>query len=170
MKCAFASCNNDCVVTAIHDLAFKPKLRVDENGVERRGFEIITGGGTSIMPRLAYTLYDFVPVEDYLRVSEAIIRIFNRTDELRRNRMKARIKFYIDRVGIDAFREDGGRGAQAALGPGVLRPHPSHGTPSRTHRQPPRPVPAETNGHHDPAYERCFRPTSVPRSRTATTS
>ena len=57
------------------------------------------------MPRLAYTLYDFVPVEDFLRVSEAVVRIFNRTDELRRNRMKARIKFYINRVGIDVFRE-----------------------------------------------------------------
>ena len=154
MKCAFASCNNDCVVTAIHDLAFKPKLRVDENGVERRGFEIITGGGTSIMPRLAYTLYDFVPVEDYLRVSEAIIRIFNRTDELRRNRMKARIKFYIDRVGIDAFREEVEEELKQPWAQESYDPTPLMELPPELIDNPPAPVPAETNGHHDPAYER----------------
>ena len=58
------------------------------------------------MPRIAPTLYEFVPVEDYLKVTEAILRIFHQTNELRRNRMKARIKFYIDRIGIDAFREE----------------------------------------------------------------
>ena len=105
-KVAFASCARDCVVTAIHDLAFIPKVQVDGDGVPRRGFEMLAGGGTSIMARIAYTLYDFVPVEEYLRISEAVIRVFDRTDELRKNRMKARIKFYIDRVGIDAFRQE----------------------------------------------------------------
>ena len=105
-KVAFSSCARDCVVTAIHDLAFIPKVQVDGDGVPRKGFEMLAGGGTSIMPRIAYTLYDFVPVEEYLRISEAVIRVFDRTDELRKNRMKARIKFYIDRVGIDAFRQE----------------------------------------------------------------
>ena len=129
-KVAFASCNNDCVVTAIHDLAFKPRVRIDENGVERRGFEMITGGGTSIMPRLAYTLYDFVPVEDFLRVSEAVVRIFNRTDELRRNRMKARIKFYINRVGIDVFREQVEEELKQPWAQESYDPEPPHGAPS----------------------------------------
>ena len=34
-----------------------------------------------------------------------MLRIFNRSDELRVNRARARIKFLIDRIGIDAFRE-----------------------------------------------------------------
>ena len=63
----------------------------------------MTGGGTSIMPRIAPTLFDFVPVEEYLKVTEAVIRIFHRSDELRKNRMKARIKFLIARIGIDEF-------------------------------------------------------------------
>ena len=84
-KVAFESCADDCTVTAIHDLAFIPRLQVDEDGNEQRGFQMLAGGGTSIMARLAYILYDFVPVEDYLRVSEAIIRVFDRTDELRKN-------------------------------------------------------------------------------------
>src|ERR671936_321024 len=60
------------------------------------------------MPRVGYTLYDFVEVDngDYLKVSEAVLRIFDRQEDLRANRQRARIKFMIDRIGIDAFREE----------------------------------------------------------------
>ena len=57
------------------------------------------------MPRMAPVLYDFVPVEEYLRVAEAVLRVFNQSDELRKNRMMARIKVLVDRIGMDAFRE-----------------------------------------------------------------
>ncbi|MEX1103442.1 MAG: hypothetical protein WED87_04285, partial [Dehalococcoidia bacterium] len=40
----------------------------------------------------------------FLRISEAVLRVFNAADELRKNRAKARIKFLVDRVGIDVFR------------------------------------------------------------------
>jgi sulfite reductase beta subunit-like hemoprotein len=100
IKTAFSGCAQDCAITAIHDIGFLPKI-VD--GV--KGFEMKTGGGTSIMPVVAPTLYDFVPVDEFLKVTEAVIRIFHRTNELRKNRSKARIKFFIARVGIDAFRE-----------------------------------------------------------------
>ena len=99
-KTAFSGCARDCAITAIHDMGFIPKV---EGG--QRGFQVLTGGGTSIMPKIAPTLYDFVPEDEYLKVTEAVIRVFHRTDELRKNRMKARIKFYIARIGIDAFRE-----------------------------------------------------------------
>ncbi len=99
-KTAFSGCEKDCAITSIHDMGFLPRI-VDG----RKGFTVVTGGGTSIMPRIAPVLYDFVPVEEYLKVTEAVIRIFHRTDELRKNRMKARIKFYVDRIGIDEFRK-----------------------------------------------------------------
>ncbi|MFN2616592.1 MAG: nitrite/sulfite reductase, partial [Thermoleophilaceae bacterium] len=62
--------------------------------------------GTSIMARVGQTLYDFVEVDngDYLKVSEAVLRIFDRQEWLRKNRARARIKFLIDKVGIDEFR------------------------------------------------------------------
>jgi sulfite reductase beta subunit-like hemoprotein len=44
-------------------------------------------------------------VEEYLRVSGAVLRVFNASNELRKNRMMARLKVLIDRIGIDAFRE-----------------------------------------------------------------
>ena len=101
IKSAISGCGSDCAITPIHDIGFLPKIQN-----ERKGFKMVGGGGTAIMPRIAPTLYEFVPVEDFLKVTEAVIRVFHRTNELRRNRMKARIKFYIDRVGIDHFRKE----------------------------------------------------------------
>jgi sulfite reductase (ferredoxin) len=102
VKTAFAATDEDNAITRIHDMAFLPKVR---DGV--RGVEVRVGGGTSIMPRLAPTLYEFVQLEngDYLKVTEACMRIFDRQEWLRVNRARARIKVLIDKIGIDAFRE-----------------------------------------------------------------
>ncbi len=102
VKTAFTATDDDNAITRIHDMAFIPRLR---DGV--RGVEIRVGGGTSIMPRLAPTLYEFVELDngDYLKVTEACMRIFDRQDFLRVNRARARIKVLIDKIGIDAFRE-----------------------------------------------------------------
>jgi sulfite reductase beta subunit-like hemoprotein len=101
-KTAFTATDEDVAITGIHDGGFIPRIK---DG--RRGFEIRIGGGTSIMPRVAPTLYEFVGADDgeYLKVTEAVLRIFNRQEELRANRARARIKVLIDRIGMDAFRE-----------------------------------------------------------------
>ena len=104
LKSAFSCGELDCAMTAIHDMGLIARIK-EIDGVKRKGFKIVVGGGTSIMPRIAPTLYEFVPVEEYLRVVEAVLRIFNKADELRKNRMRARIKFLVDRIGIGAFRE-----------------------------------------------------------------
>ena len=92
----------DRSLTGIHDIAF---LARERDGV--RGVEVRVGGGTSIMPRVAPTLYEFVGLDDgeYLKVAEACFRIFDRTDFLRVNRARARIKVLVDKVGMDRFRE-----------------------------------------------------------------
>jgi sulfite reductase beta subunit-like hemoprotein len=71
-----------------------------------RGAEILVGGGTSIMPRVAPVLYEFVELDngDYLRIAEAVFRIFDRQDWLRVNRARARIKVFVDKYGIDELR------------------------------------------------------------------
>jgi sulfite reductase beta subunit-like hemoprotein len=103
VKTAFAATvDEDNAITRIHDMAFLPRVR---DGV--RGVEVRVGGGTSIMPRIAPTLYEFVELDngDYLKVTEACMRIFDRQDFLRVNRARARIKVLIDKIGIDAFRD-----------------------------------------------------------------
>jgi sulfite reductase beta subunit-like hemoprotein len=101
VKTAFTATDADNAITRIHDMAFVPKVR---DGI--RGVEIRVGGGTSIMPRLAPTLYEFVELDngDYLKVTEACMRIFDRQDWLRVNRARARIKVLVDKIGIDEFR------------------------------------------------------------------
>src|ERR1700727_203293 len=102
VKTAFTATDEDNAITRIHDVAFIPKVRDGVRGVEMR-----VGGGTSIMPRLAPTLYEFVELDngDYLKITEACMRIFDRQDWLRVNRARARIKVLVDKVGIDAFRD-----------------------------------------------------------------
>jgi sulfite reductase beta subunit-like hemoprotein len=67
---------------------------------------MLVGGGTSIMPRTAPVLYDFVELDngDYLRIAEAVFRIFDRQEWLRVNRARARIKVFVDKYGIDELR------------------------------------------------------------------
>ena len=102
VKTAFTGAESDRALTGIHDIAFIARER---DGV--RGFEIRVGGGTSIMPRIAPTLVDFVPADDgeYLKWAEAVFRIFDRQDWLRVNRARARIKVLVDKIGIEAMRE-----------------------------------------------------------------
>jgi sulfite reductase beta subunit-like hemoprotein len=102
IKTAFTGSDEDRAITGIHDIAYISRER---DGV--KGFEVRVGGGTSIMARVAPTLYEFVEAEngDYLKVAEAVFRIFDRQEWLRVNRARARIKVLVDKIGMDAFRE-----------------------------------------------------------------
>src|SRR3954452_3890082 len=102
IKTSFTGSEADRAISGIHDIAY---LARERDGV--RGFEVRVGGGTSIMARVAPTLYEFVEADngDYLKVAEAVLRIFDRQEWLRVNRARARIKVLIDKIGIDAFRE-----------------------------------------------------------------
>ena len=102
VKTAFTGSDDDRAITGIHDVAFIARER---DGV--KGFELRIGGGTSIMPRIAPTLVDFVTADDgeYLKYTEAVLRIFDRQDWLRVNRARARLKVLVDKIGIEAVRE-----------------------------------------------------------------
>lgn len=104
IKTSFSGCEKDCALTSIHDVGFIPKTR-EVGGQIEKGFKMVVGGGLAIMPRIAPTLYEFVPVDSYLRISEAVLRVFDASEQERKNRMKARIKFMVDRIGIDEFRK-----------------------------------------------------------------
>lgn len=101
IKTAFTGSDEDRALTGIHDIAFIARER---DGV--KGFEVRVGGGTAIMPRIAPTLYEFVEADngDYMKVAEAVFRIFDRQDWLRVNRARARIKVFVDKYGIDELR------------------------------------------------------------------
>ncbi|MEX0993471.1 MAG: nitrite/sulfite reductase [Solirubrobacterales bacterium] len=103
-KTAFSASNADRAITLIHDMGFIPRVR-EIDGQQVKGFAMISGGGTSIMPRVGGVFWEFARADDgeYLRVTEAVLRIFDRQEDLRANRARARIKFLIDRIGLEEF-------------------------------------------------------------------
>jgi sulfite reductase beta subunit-like hemoprotein len=109
IKTAFDGSPRDRAISGIHDIAFRARVRQSDDPAhpgEVRGAQILVGGGTSIMPRVAPALYEFVELDngDYLRIAEAVFRIFDRQDWLRVNRARARIKVFVDKYGIDELR------------------------------------------------------------------
>jgi len=105
IKTAFDGSPQDRAISGIHDIAYRARVKVID-GKEVRGAEMLVGGGTSIMPRVAPALYDFVELDngDYLKFAEAVFRIFDRQEWLRVNRARARIKVFVDKYGIDELR------------------------------------------------------------------
>src|ERR1035438_8897773 len=105
IKTAFDGSPRDRSISGIHDIAYRARTR-EIDGREVRGAEMLVGGGTSIMPRVAPALYDFVGLDDgeYLKIAEAVFRIFDRQDWLRVNRARARIKVFVYKFGIDELR------------------------------------------------------------------
>ena len=89
-------------------------------------------------------------------MSDAVIRVFDRTEELRKNKAKARIKFYIDRVGIDAFRQEVEEELTKEWARQSFDPTPLMEVPDE-HLDAPvlQPVSrnGHRNGHHGPEYE-----------------
>jgi len=83
----------------MHDLGFIAKV---ENGV--RGFKVMLGGGLGSQPRHADELYSFLPTDRIIPLMEGVLRIFDRHGE-RKSRAKARMKFLIKDIGLEAFKE-----------------------------------------------------------------
>ncbi len=114
IKTSFDGSPRDRAISGIHDIAFRARVKQsddpesgDTTSPEVRGVQVLVGGGTSIMPRVAPVLYEFVELDngDYLRVAEAVFRIFDRQEWLRANRARARIKVFVDKYGIDELRK-----------------------------------------------------------------
>jgi sulfite reductase (ferredoxin) len=105
-KPAFSGCaQHACGLTSLHDLGLIAKTRVNEStGREELGFEMYVGGGLGAVPYHAKLLDSFVPPEELLPLTQAIARVFARLGE-KKNRNRARIKFLIQDLGIDKFRE-----------------------------------------------------------------
>ena len=97
-KISFSSNDNDSALSYIHDLGFIPKV-VNE----KKGFKVLLAGGLGSQPREADVLYDFLEVNQLIPVIESVLRVFNHYGE-RTKRLKARMKFLIKSIGLEAFK------------------------------------------------------------------
>ncbi|WP_109851577.1 HEPN domain-containing protein [Aquimarina sp. AU58] len=98
-KVSFSGTEEDTGLSYMHDLGFIAKI---ENGV--RGFKVMLGGGLGSQPRHADELYNFLPSEKIIPLMEGVLRIFDRHGE-RKSRAKARMKFLLKDIGVEAFKE-----------------------------------------------------------------
>lgn len=98
-KIAFSSSDADTAFSYIHDLGFIPKIIV-ENGVEKRGFKVLFGGGLGAQPSIANMVNEFLPEDELIPFIESTLRVFDRYGE-RNNRNKARMKFLVAKLGLE---------------------------------------------------------------------
>nr|MBA3965061.1 sulfurtransferase TusA family protein [Nitrospirales bacterium] len=97
-KIAFSGCKHDCALTPIHDVG----LLAARNPEGVPGFKMVVGGGLGSTPRLAKVLHEFVPMEELIPATEAMLKVFDNLGN-RKNRSKARMKFVIDKLGFEEF-------------------------------------------------------------------
>jgi sulfite reductase (ferredoxin) len=100
-KMSFSSSEEDNALSYLHDLGFIAKVRIVD-GKEIRGFKVLLGGGLGSQPRHADPISDFVATDQIVPFIEAVLRIFDRHGE-RARRNKARMKFLVKDLGIEAF-------------------------------------------------------------------
>lgn len=96
-KVSFSASDADTGLGYMHDLGFIAKI---QDGV--RGFKVLIGGGLGSQPRHADVLYEFLETEKIIPVMEGVLRIFDRHGE-RKSRAKARLKFLLKDIGLEAF-------------------------------------------------------------------
>jgi len=103
-KAAFSGCADEpCGLTRFHDLGLVARTQ-QVDGVEKRGFLVFVGGGLGAVPVQAKVLTEFCPEEELLPTAQALCRVFAKHGE-RESRARARLKFLVNKLGIDALRE-----------------------------------------------------------------
>jgi len=97
-KIAVTGATNDRAAILLHDLGF----RLVRNEANELGVRVLVGGGMGRTPVIGKLLRSFVPPEDLLTYTEAILRVYNRYGR-RDSTYKARIKILVVALGIKEF-------------------------------------------------------------------
>lgn len=98
-KVSFSASDADTGLSYLHDIGLIAKI---QDGV--RGFKVLLGGGLGAQPRHADLFAEFLPADKIVPLMENVVRVFDRYGE-RNNRNKARMKFLIQNIGLDKFKE-----------------------------------------------------------------
>jgi ferredoxin-nitrite reductase len=99
-KITISACPAQCNAPEINCIVF-----IGTRQAGRDGFSLRVGGGLSSTPRIARDLNVFVPKEDALPVSKAILDVWRTDLRYRLSRAKARLKFLVDDYGPDGVKE-----------------------------------------------------------------
>jgi len=99
-KFAVTGSETDRAVIKAHDVG----IQVVKNDAGEIGYKVLVGGGLGRTPMIGKVLREFLPREDLLPYSEAIMQVYN-TLGRRDNKYKARIKITVHENGIEKIRE-----------------------------------------------------------------
>ncbi|HEX7094654.1 MAG TPA: nitrite/sulfite reductase [Acidimicrobiales bacterium] len=102
-KINFSGCDTDCGQAMFNDIGIIATSRRKEDGTVERGFRIYIAGGLGANPHPALALEEFTPREQLLPTLEAVLRVFDQTGN-RDNKLRARMKWVVDQLGIDEVR------------------------------------------------------------------
>ena len=102
-KINFSGCSTDCGQAMFNDVGVIAAPRTLDDGSVENGFRIFIAGGLGANPHPALALEDFTTREDLLPTIEAVLRVFDQTGN-RDNKLRARLKWVIDQLGIDEVR------------------------------------------------------------------
>ena len=99
-KYSIASCPDRCNAPEINCISL---VGVVDDG--REGFAVLVGGGLASVPRIARDLGVFVPKEEANEILGAITTVWSEDLKYRMSRVKARLKFMVDDIGVEGMLE-----------------------------------------------------------------
>ncbi|TPV99915.1 MAG: Sulfite reductase [ferredoxin] [Beijerinckiaceae bacterium] len=100
-KIAVNGAAKDRAAIKVHDIGYQ----IVKNTRGEVGFTVYVGGGLGRTPLVAHKIRDFLPKEDLLAYTDAILRIYN-LEGRRDNKFKARIKILVHEKGASTIRAE----------------------------------------------------------------
>jgi len=102
-KINFSGCATDCGQAMFNDVGVVAVTRPLPDGTTEAGFRVFVAGGLGANPHPAQALEEFTSRDDLLPTIEAILRTFDHYGN-RDNKLRARMKWLVDTMGIDELR------------------------------------------------------------------
>jgi ferredoxin-nitrite reductase len=100
-KMSVTGCLEDCAQAEINDVGMLP-ARLEDGTL---GFNLRVGGGLSDGPRMASDIDVFVRPEDAVEITRGIAQVFGELGD-RENRWTARMRYLVQELGPEGFREE----------------------------------------------------------------
>jgi sulfite reductase beta subunit-like hemoprotein len=102
-KINFSGCATDCGQAMFNDVGVVAVSRPRLDGTVEPGFRVFIAGGLGANPHPAQALEEFTPRDELLATIEAVLRTFDHYGN-RDNKLRARMKWLVDTLGIDEVR------------------------------------------------------------------
>ena len=99
-KYSIASCPDRCNAPEINCVSLVGVVREG-----REGYGVLVGGGLASVPRIARDLGVFVAKEEANEILGAVTTVWSEDLKYRMSRVKARLKFMVDDIGVDGMLE-----------------------------------------------------------------